>query len=132
MSDVNGNFKVQLETIESAYEFMLAYAAQGRETDAGAAQSPSIREMLKALHDALRVVAASLSAACTDDDLTDLAHCIDDDANKALVSVAVTLHSPVISSQLVDNLNASIHLRAVLTGLFLADEALKIRIDPTD
>ena len=28
-------------------------------------------------------------------------------------------------SQLVDNLNASIHLRALLTDLFLIDEALK-------
>jgi hypothetical protein len=30
-----------------------------------------------------------------------------------------------ISSQLVDNLNASIHLRALLTDLFIVDEALK-------
>jgi hypothetical protein len=30
-----------------------------------------------------------------------------------------------ISSQLVDNLNASIHLRALLTDLFLIDEVLK-------
>jgi len=30
-----------------------------------------------------------------------------------------------ISSQLVDNLNASIHLRALLTDVFLIDEVLK-------
>jgi hypothetical protein len=30
-----------------------------------------------------------------------------------------------ISSQVVDNLNASIHLRALLTDLFLIDEVLK-------
>jgi hypothetical protein len=30
-----------------------------------------------------------------------------------------------ISSPLVDNLNASIHLRALLTDIFLIDEALK-------
>jgi hypothetical protein len=35
------------------------------------------------------------------------------------------LAQPTISSQLVDNLNASIHLRALLTDLFLIDEALK-------
>jgi hypothetical protein len=40
--------------------------------------------------------------------------------------VKAALHCERISSQLVDNLNASIHLRAVLTGLFLADEVLKI------
>ena len=37
------------------------------------------------------------------------------------------LVQPAISSQLVDNLNASIHLRALLTYLFLVDEPLKTR-----
>jgi hypothetical protein len=32
---------------------------------------------------------------------------------------------PSISSQLIDNLNASIHLRALLTDLFLIDEILR-------
>jgi hypothetical protein len=35
------------------------------------------------------------------------------------------LAQPSISSQLIDNLNASIHLRALLTDLFLLDESLK-------
>ena len=37
------------------------------------------------------------------------------------------LAQPVISSQLVDNLNASIHLRALLTDLFLVTELLELR-----
>ena len=37
----------------------------------------------------------------------------------------LVLAQPAISSQLVDNLNASIHLRALLTDLFLIDEVLK-------
>jgi len=35
------------------------------------------------------------------------------------------LAQPEIGSQLVDNLNASSHVRADLTDLFLLDEALK-------
>jgi len=35
------------------------------------------------------------------------------------------LAQPIISSQLIDNLNASIHLRALLTDLFLIDEIIK-------
>jgi hypothetical protein len=35
------------------------------------------------------------------------------------------LAQPAIGSQLIDNLNASIHVRALLTDLFLIDEALK-------
>jgi hypothetical protein len=39
----------------------------------------------------------------------------------------MVLALPAISSQLVDNLNASIHVRALLTDIFLIDEALKTR-----
>ncbi len=38
----------------------------------------------------------------------------------------LVLTQPTISSQLVDNLNASIHLRSLLTDLFLIDEATKL------
>ena len=34
----------------------------------------------------------------------------------------LVLAQPAISSQLIDNLNASIHLRAVLTDLFLLSD----------
>ena len=47
-----------------------------------------------------------------------------EDANKAKISVDLILSSPLISSQLVDNLNSSIHLRALLTSLFIIDEAI--------
>ncbi len=50
---------------------------------------------------------------------------LDRDARDAQAAVQLVLAQPVISSQLVDNLNASIHLRALLTDLFLIDEALK-------
>jgi hypothetical protein len=48
------------------------------------------------------------------------------DAGNALAAVRLVLLQPSIGSQLIDNLNASIHLRALLTDLFLLDEALKI------
>jgi cell pole-organizing protein PopZ len=121
------SFADRLDAIESAYEYMLAYAAQGRDTDVGAAQSPSIRDILQQLHDSLRGIGDSIRADCAEETVNDLAQAIDADAKKAVVSLAATLDCPAISSQLVDNLNASMHLRAVLTGLFLADEILKIR-----
>jgi len=121
------DFAQRLDAIESAYEYMLAYAAQGRDTDAGAASSPSIRDMLVSLRDALDGVGASLAGAHNSGSVVALAESIDLDANRARVSVLAALDCPAISSQLVDNLNASIHLRATLTGLFLADEILKLR-----
>jgi hypothetical protein len=37
-------------------------------------------------------------------------------------AIGLVLDCPVIGSLLVDNLNASIHLRALLTDLFLIDQ----------
>ena len=47
------------------------------------------------------------------------------DANDAQASVQLVLAQPSISSQMIDNLNASIHLRALLTDLFLIDEIVR-------
>jgi hypothetical protein len=39
----------------------------------------------------------------------------------------MVLAQPSIGSQIVDNLNANIHVRALLTDLFLIDEIIKKR-----
>jgi hypothetical protein len=49
------------------------------------------------------------------------------DAQDSLAAVELVLAQPTISSQLIDNLNASIHLRALLTDLFLIGEVLRVR-----
>ena len=46
------------------------------------------------------------------------------DARKARAGMKLALAQRAIGSQLIDNLNASIHLRALLTDLFLIDEAV--------
>lgn len=50
---------------------------------------------------------------------------LDRDARDSLAAIQLVLAQPTISSQLIDNLNASIHLRALLTDLFLAGEILR-------
>jgi hypothetical protein len=50
---------------------------------------------------------------------------VSEDAQKAQGAIALVLSRPAISSLLIDNLNASIHLRALLTDLFLVEQALK-------
>ena len=47
------------------------------------------------------------------------------DAINARRAVELVISRSQVSSQLIDNLNASIHLRSVLTDLFLIDEAFK-------
>lgn len=131
MTDALTDFRSSLDTIERAYEFMLAYAAQGRQTDAGQTVAPSIRETLEALRAALGVVPDQVADAYTNKGNAGFVETLRDDAAKASFSVQAALDCERISSQLVDNLNASIHLRALLTDLFLADEALKIGRNPS-
>jgi hypothetical protein len=116
---------VQIEAIESAYEFMLAYAAQGRESDKGAAGGSDIRATLESLAKALGVLQGDAVRNSLPASYRDFAVTLAADATLALSAVELVVSRSRVSSQLVDNLNASIHLRAVLTDLFLIDEALK-------
>ena len=50
---------------------------------------------------------------------------LDRDARDSQAALQLVLAQDAIGSQIVDNLNASIHLRALLTDLFLIDEVLK-------
>jgi len=67
------------------------------------------------------VIGAAGASADFDDFLKVLAR----DAAAARAALRIVLTRKGISSQLVDNLNVSTHLRAVLTDLFLLDEAVK-------
>jgi hypothetical protein len=52
------------------------------------------------------------------------------DAESSLAAFELILAQPNISSQLVDNLNASIHVRALLTDLFVMGEVLRTKQVP--
>ena len=123
-------FLRRCDTIEEAYEFMLAYAAQGLPADPGQ-PAGQIREFLTRAAAALTGL-GDLLAALVDQQRLEPAEryrpfvgVVDRDARDSLAAVELVLAQPSISSQLVDNLNASIHLRALLTDLFLIDEILK-------
>jgi hypothetical protein len=127
----NDDLQQRIEAIETGYEFMLAYAAQGRETDKGAAAGRNVREYLDRMVAALDGLGAAIGAAAlaVDPQLLKVSAAffaaVDTDARVALAALRLVLARADISSQLIDNLNASIHLRALLTDLFVVDEALK-------
>lgn len=119
-----------IDTIERAYEFMLAYAAQGRDQESSGGDGPSIRSYLKELVDAIARLPRELGSVRVDDAelrqrLAEFGEIIREDCDKAERTVRVVLASSVVSSQLIDNLNASLHLRTLLTDLFIIDEALR-------
>ncbi|HSD69445.1 MAG TPA: hypothetical protein VLB07_07825 [Woeseiaceae bacterium] len=101
----------KIEVIESGYEFLLAYAAQGRESDTGLEVRDTLANMFAA--------AADIAELLPDGDFTGV---VRDDARKARAAISLVLKQQGISSELVDNLNVSIHLRALLTDLFLLSE----------
>ena len=124
------------DAIEECYEFLLAYAAQGLSGDASQPNAVQTRTLLTRAEVALDGLAGAFREAVAaarliprapyDNFLAVLEH----DADASLAAVRLVLAQPAISSQLVDNLNASIHLRALLTDLFLIDEVLNRR-DPS-
>ena len=124
----------RIDLIERAYEFMLGYAAQGVSGDANSKSGSELRSFLDRLEKALdglsdlfRDLVRSESADSSAELLAYI-DVLDGDERRSLAAVRLVRAQPSISSQLIDNLNASIHIRALLTDLFLIDEILKVQV----
>jgi len=131
-AEVLAEFTSRIDIIEEAYEFMLAYASQGLSSDQGSDTGRQAREYLKRCDTALTGLGDFLAGFTERLGLEAAPYhafidVIGRDARNAQAALQLVLAQPAISSQLVDNLNASIHLRALLTDLFLIDEVLKNR-----
>jgi hypothetical protein len=117
----------RIEVIEQAYELMLAYAAQGRQGDRD--DSSSIRRFLQRADAALDGLAACLreSVATRAEVYADFIAVLEQDARSTRAAFRLVLARQAMSSQLIENLNASIHIRALLTDIFLIDATLNAR-----
>jgi hypothetical protein len=119
----------RIEVIESGYEFMLAYAAQGHESDSTSSASVEVRQYLSNMDlvlDDLSTIVSSVAKSQHPNEskrFQAFIDALDGDSCRAQGAIRLVLAQQGISSQLIDNLNASIHLRALLTDLFLVDEA---------
>jgi hypothetical protein len=123
------DFLDRSDAIEECYEFMLAYAGQGVTGD----EESEVRRFLQRAAAALSDLVESCTEALTQagvnrlDPYQRFLSVLDSDSQSSLAAIEIVLAQPVISSQLIDNLNASIHLRALLTDLFLIAEILSTR-----
>lgn len=128
---MRGELKNRCDAIEEAYEFMLAYAAQGVPGDPGSESGGLLRQHLSRCSDVLTDLAEFFTTLVEREHLEPAEQyrafisVLGRDARDAQAAVKLVLAQPSIGSQLIDNLNASIHLRALLTDLFLVDEILK-------
>jgi len=127
------DFLERSDVIEECYEFLLGYAAQGLPTDEGSAPGREVRIRLQQAREALTGLPESCKRAVIDQQLEPIAHyegfrsMLERDVQDSLACIDLVLAQPALSSQLIDNLNASIHLRALLTDLFLFGEVLRTR-----
>jgi hypothetical protein len=130
------NISERCNTIEECYEFMLAHAAQGLPSDEGNQSGRQIREYLGRAVTAISGLAEGCATAVKQEHLESVERykaffaVLERDTRDSLAAIELVLAQPTISSQLIDNLNASIHLRALLTDLFLVSETLKPRAVP--
>jgi hypothetical protein len=126
-TELNGRCNI----VEEAYEYMLAYAGQGLASDAGSGKGAQVRDYLKKAETALGSLSTFIDGFSSKLSGADGApyaafmSVIDRDARNARAAIGLVIAQPSISSQVIDNLNASMHLRALLTDLFLIDEVLK-------
>jgi hypothetical protein len=113
--------------IEECYEYMLAYAGQG----VSGQSDGLVRDFLSRAAQALAGIEDAYASIVQErafppaGPYTAFQAVLARDARDSLAAVQLVLAQPSISSQLIDNLNASIHIRALLTDLFLIDEILK-------
>jgi len=121
--------KDRIDTIESSYEFFLAYAAQGLTTDQGAKAGGQLRDFLDRMEKALTGLADRVAEAVGGQEpvgeWTTMLDTLRADADVTLAAVRLVAAREGVSSQLIDTLNASIHLRALLTDLFFVDDLLE-------
>jgi hypothetical protein len=122
----------RIEIIESSYEYLLAYAAQGRLDDRGTEARPRLAAMHEALdglaaeaRDVLESSGAADGGRGSVHDIGAFLEALQRDAAAARGAIALVLRKAAIPSLLVDNLNASVHLRALLTDAFLVEQSLK-------
>ena len=118
------------DAIEESYEFMLGYAGKGVPSDEGS----QIRYYLQRAAEAITGLAKTFSEVVQKQRIEPTEKyeafltVLDRDARDSLAAIELVLAQTAISSQVIDNLNASIHLRALLTDIFLLHGILSDRM----
>ena len=121
-----------IDAIEGSYEFFLAYAAQGATGEAAERADGQVRDFLSKMDDALSTIAPGFRELIAQEPVSPaepyhaMIDVLERDAKNAQTAVQFVSAQASITSQLVDNLNSSTHVRAMLTDMFLVDEVLGV------
>lgn len=116
--------RTAIDVVEEAYEFMLAYAAQGRKREHEDEGVSKIRQYLNRLAGALDDMRDAAPGLFTSDASQPFRDRFLDDIAVTRSVVALLLERPSITSDMVDNTNGLIVVRAFLTDLFFIDQTV--------
>lgn len=117
--------------VEETYEFCLAYAAKGVGGLMARTGDTQVRDQLEKLAQALPNLADVFLKVVEENEgdgkeqYKGFIEVLRRDAEAGHAAVSLVLAQENITSQMVDNLNGMIHLRALLTDVFLIDEMLR-------
>jgi hypothetical protein len=117
--------RAAFDIIEESYEFMLAYAAQGRKHEQAEGGGESqirvhLRRMLAALADCEAAIGAGLGGP----EGAGFTARFRDDLMVARSVIGILQAKPSISSEMIDNTNGLIAIRGFLTDVFFIDQAV--------
>ncbi len=117
--------RAHIERIEEAYEFMLAYAAQGRSDEGAGPDGAHIRIFLTQFDTAAIAIVGELhSLPGAGGEAAAVLAALKADSAIVRSVLRTMLARDQITSEVVDNANGLISVRSYLTGLFFLDKAL--------
>ena len=122
---IAGELRSAIDDVEEAYEFMLAYAAQGRQTEADTGGESQIRGFLQRFRAGLDVFSNHTAVLLPDGGTTSAyaAHFNrDTQTMKSILDMLIA--SSNITSDMIDNTNGMIAVRSFLTNMFFVDQVL--------
>ena len=125
------DLKARVDIVEETYEFCLAYAAKGVNLEMARPMDTQARTQLEKLDRALPELGDAFlrlveeRGASNRERYVGFVEVLRRDAEVGRAAVQLVLAQSGITSQMVDNLNGMIHLRALLTDVFLVDEMLR-------
>jgi len=117
--------RAEIERIEEAYEYMLAYAAQGRSDEGGGPDGAQIRTFLAQFDAAAAAIADMLdSLSGAGGEASGVLQAVQADSAIVRSVLRTMLARGRITSEVVDNANGLIAVRSYLTGLFFLDKVV--------
>lgn len=119
------NIRKSIESIEEAYEYMLAYAAQGRSDEGAGPDGAQIRTFLEQYLASISSINIGINQLAKDNPIvTDFINSFQSDSASMASVLQIMLDKKNISSEVVDNVNGLILVRSYLTSLFFLDKVL--------